>query len=54
MLAAGLMLVAGFAQAVRLHVANQGDPTSMDPHSLYGSLQLTFTNNLPYEGVTIK
>ncbi|MEO8278118.1 MAG: ABC transporter substrate-binding protein [Ideonella sp.] len=45
-LAAGLMLMAGLAQAVTLRVANQGDSTSMDPHSLNESLQLTFTNNI--------
>jgi peptide/nickel transport system substrate-binding protein len=43
-LAAGLS--AGLSQAVTLRVANQGDATSMDPHSLNESLQLTFTNNL--------
>ncbi len=45
-LAASLMLMAGLAQAVTLRVANQGDATSMDPHSLNESLQLTFTNNI--------
>ena len=54
MLAAGLMLVAGFAQAVTLRVANQRDSTSMDPRSLNESLQLTFTSKLPYKWVTIK
>ena len=38
------------AQAVTLRLSNQGDPLSMDPHSLNESLQLTFTNNL-YESL---
>lgn len=36
----------GWAHAVTLRVANQGDAQSMDPHSLNESLQLTFTNNI--------
>lgn len=36
----------GWAPAVTLRVANQGDAQSMDPHSLNESLQLTFTNNI--------
>jgi peptide/nickel transport system substrate-binding protein len=36
----------GWAQAVTLRVANQGDAQSMDPHSLNESLQLTFTSNI--------
>ncbi len=42
----GLTMVAAAAQAVTLRVANQGDATSMDPHSLNESLQLTFTGNI--------
>ncbi|WP_418316789.1 ABC transporter substrate-binding protein [Piscinibacter sakaiensis] len=44
--AAAMLLLAGTAHAVTLRVANQGDATSMDPHSLNESLQLTFTNNI--------
>ena len=36
----------GLAQAVTLRVANQGDATSMDPHSLNESLQLSITGNV--------
>lgn len=36
----------GLAQAVTLRVANQGDATSMDPHSLNESLQLSVTGNV--------
>lgn len=46
LLAAALALTAGLSHAVTLRVANQGDATSMDPHSLNESLQLTFTNNI--------
>ena len=35
-----------FAQAATLRVANQGDATSMDPHSLNESLQLSITGNV--------
>ena len=34
------------AQAATLRVANQGDATSMDPHSLNESMQLSFTGNV--------
>ncbi len=34
------------ASAATLRVANQGDATSMDPHSLNESLQLSFTGNI--------
>src|SRR5687767_1456786 len=37
---------AGLAHATTLRIANQGDATSMDPHSLNESLQLSFTGNL--------
>ena len=40
-LAAALALACGLTQAVTLRVANQGDSTSMDPHSLNESLQLS-------------
>ncbi len=33
-------------QAVTLRIANQGDATSLDPHSLQESLQLTVTGNV--------
>jgi peptide/nickel transport system substrate-binding protein len=46
LLAAALTLAVGMAQAVTLRVANQGDATSMDPHSLNESLQLSFTGNV--------
>jgi peptide/nickel transport system substrate-binding protein len=46
LLAAALTLAIGAAQAVTLRVANQGDATSMDPHSLNESLQLSFTGNV--------
>ena len=36
----------GLAQAVTLRVANQGDATSMDPHSLNETLQLSITGNV--------
>jgi peptide/nickel transport system substrate-binding protein len=41
-----LALACGIAQAVTLRAANQGDSTSMDPHSLNESLQLSFTGNI--------
>ena len=34
------------AAAATFRMANQGDPLSMDPHSLNESLQLTFLNNI--------
>ena len=37
-------------QAKTLRMANQGDPLSMDPHSLNETLQLTFLSNV-YEGL---
>jgi peptide/nickel transport system substrate-binding protein len=45
-LGAALALAATMSQAVTLRVANQGDSTSMDPHSLNESLQLSFTGNV--------
>jgi peptide/nickel transport system substrate-binding protein len=45
-LAAALVLACGITQAVTLRVANQGDSTSMDPHSLNESLQLSLTGNI--------
>jgi peptide/nickel transport system substrate-binding protein len=44
--AAALALAFGVASAATLRVANQGDATSMDPHSLNESLQLSVTGNL--------
>src|SRR5512140_413241 len=38
------------AQAKTLRMANQGDPLSLDPHSLNETLQLTFLSNV-YEGL---
>ena len=38
--AVAVAAVCGLAQAATLRVANQGDATSMDPHSLNESLQL--------------
>jgi peptide/nickel transport system substrate-binding protein len=46
LIAAALVLVCGMAHAVTLRVANQGDATSMDPHSLNESLQLSITGNV--------
>jgi peptide/nickel transport system substrate-binding protein len=40
------LLVCGVTQAATLRVANQGDATSMDPHSLNESLQLSITGNV--------
>lgn len=46
-LTASLLLAASLsAQAVTLRIANQGDATSLDPHSLQESLQLTVTGNV--------
>lgn len=45
-LCAALVLAGTFAHAATLRVANQGDSTSMDPHSLNESLQLSFTGNI--------
>lgn len=41
------------AHAATLRVANQGDATSMDPHSLNESFQLSFTGNI-YEALTAR
>jgi peptide/nickel transport system substrate-binding protein len=41
-----LLLSAAWAQAVTLRVANQGDPLSMDPHSLNESTQMSFLGNI--------
>ncbi len=41
-----IVAACGLAQAVTLRVANQGDATSMDPHSLNESLQLSITGNV--------
>jgi peptide/nickel transport system substrate-binding protein len=46
LIAAALALVCGLAHAATLRVANQGDATSMDPHSLNESLQLSITGNV--------
>jgi peptide/nickel transport system substrate-binding protein len=46
LIAAALALACGLAQAATLRVANQGDATSMDPHSLNESLQLSVTGNV--------
>jgi len=44
--AVAVAAVCGLAQAATLRVANQGDATSMDPHSLNESLQLSITGNV--------
>jgi peptide/nickel transport system substrate-binding protein len=46
LVAAALALAFGTASAATLRVANQGDATSMDPHSLNESLQLSVTGNV--------
>lgn len=46
LLAALLALASAGAQSATLRLANQGDSTSMDPHSLNESLQLSFTGNV--------
>ena len=46
LLCIALAAACGLAQAVTLRVANQGDATSMDPHSLNESLQLSITGNV--------
>ena len=43
---AAIALAFGVASAATLRVANQGDATSMDPHSLNESLQLSLTGNI--------
>ena len=45
-LLAATLAACGLAHAVTLRVANQGDATSMDPHSLNESLQLSITGNV--------
>src|SRR5258706_15437728 len=44
--ALGAVLAAGGAAAKTLKMANQGDVTSMDPHSLNESFQLSFLGNI--------
>ena len=44
--AAALLCLASASHAVTLRVANAGDVSSMDPHSLQESLQLSFTANV--------
>jgi peptide/nickel transport system substrate-binding protein len=46
LIAATLVAACGFAHAATLRIANQGDATSMDPHSLNESLQLSITGNV--------
>ena len=50
LLIAALALACGFAHAVTLRVANQGDVQSMDPQSLNESLQLSFMGSV-YESL---
>ncbi len=50
LLSLALAMACGLAQAVTLRVSNQGDVTSMDPHSFNESLQLSFTANV-YESL---
>jgi peptide/nickel transport system substrate-binding protein len=45
-LALATALVAGGTQAATFRFADQGDPISMDPHSLNESFQLNFTGNM--------
>jgi peptide/nickel transport system substrate-binding protein len=45
-LTAALALACGMSHAVTLRIANQGDATSMDPHSFNESLQLSTTGNI--------
>ena len=49
-LAAALLIGAVPAHAKTLRMANQGDPLSLDPHSLNETLQLTILSNV-YEGL---
>jgi peptide/nickel transport system substrate-binding protein len=44
---------ASHAQSVTLRVANQGDVTSMDPHTLNEAVQLAFLNNV-YEALVTR
>jgi peptide/nickel transport system substrate-binding protein len=53
LLIAALCLAFGAAQAVTLRVADQGDVSSMDPHSLNESLQLSFMGNV-YESLVTR
>ncbi len=46
LIVAALAAACGLTQAATLRVANQGDATSMDPHSLNESLQLSITGNV--------
>ncbi len=46
LIAAALAAACSLAPAATLRVANQGDATSMDPHSLNESLQLSITGNV--------
>ena len=46
LIASALALGCSLAAAATLRVANQGDATSMDPHSLNESLQLSLTGNV--------
>jgi peptide/nickel transport system substrate-binding protein len=46
LIAATLAAAWGLSCAATLRVANQGDATSMDPHSLNESLQLSITGNI--------
>ena len=50
LLIAALALACGYANAVTLRVANQGDVQSMDPQSLNESLQLSFMGSV-YESL---
>ncbi len=50
LLTAALVLTCGLSHAVTLRVSNQGDVTSMDPHSFNESLQLSFDTNV-YESL---
>ena len=47
LIAAALVAACGLAQAAALRVANQGDATAMDPHSLNESLQWSITGHVP-------
>jgi peptide/nickel transport system substrate-binding protein len=49
-LTASMLVGLAPAQAKTLRMANQGDPLSLDPHSLNETLQLTFLSNV-YEGL---
>ena len=46
LIVAALAAACSVVQAATLRVANQGDATSMDPHSLNESLQLSITGNV--------